>query len=211
MVRTNNFLYAERWSNYDTWGGDFLPITGESVYVPKGMSLLVDQSTPKLLSIIVEGALLFADEADYVVEAGAIIIDKGIFRAGTETDPYQNKLTFILNEDVNAAKLGFWNKVIGCHTCTFDMNGKALADTWVKIAKTAAVGATSIDLPSSIDWLAGQEIVIGSTGLDYKEAEVRIIKTVSVDKKQITFDEPLKYSHTAMTEKFGISEFNRTA
>lgn len=91
------------------------------------------------------------------------------------------------------------------------MHGKRITDVWVKIAKTAAVGATTIDLPSAVDWLAGQEIVIGSTGLDYKEAEHRTIKTVSVDKKQITFDEPLKYSHTAMTEKFGISEFNRTA
>ncbi len=55
------FTYAYRWSDPDTWGGDIPPIAQDAVYVPKGMVLLVDQSTPNLKSIIVEGSIIFAD------------------------------------------------------------------------------------------------------------------------------------------------------
>lgn len=48
------FNYIDRWSSQDTWGGESIPREGDSIYVPKGMSLLVDvPSTPVLDSIIV--------------------------------------------------------------------------------------------------------------------------------------------------------------
>ena len=50
-VATNGrvFRYANYWSQIDTWGGEFPPIEGESVYIPAGMNLLVDvDSTPVL-------------------------------------------------------------------------------------------------------------------------------------------------------------------
>jgi hypothetical protein len=56
-----DFTYAFRWSDPATWGGDIPPIDGDAVYFPKGMVLLVDQSTPNLNSIIVEGSIIFAD------------------------------------------------------------------------------------------------------------------------------------------------------
>ena len=52
-VTCRNFSYAYRWSDIDTWGGDFPPIEGDAVYVPQGMVLMVDQTTPKLKIIIV--------------------------------------------------------------------------------------------------------------------------------------------------------------
>jgi hypothetical protein len=42
-----------RWSDIRTWGTDLLPVEGDLVYVPKGMSLYVDQSTPRLDGIVV--------------------------------------------------------------------------------------------------------------------------------------------------------------
>jgi len=61
-VTCDNFTYAFRWSDPATWGGDIPPIDGDTVYVPKGMVLLVDQSTPKLQIIVVEGAIIFEDK-----------------------------------------------------------------------------------------------------------------------------------------------------
>jgi hypothetical protein len=57
-----DFIYAFRWSDPLTWGGDIPPIDGDAVYVPQGMVLLVDQSTPNLNIIIVEGSIIFSDE-----------------------------------------------------------------------------------------------------------------------------------------------------
>ena len=78
------FSYVLRWSDIRTWGTDMPPIDGDLVYVPKGMNLLVDQSTPNLKGILVEnGTLTFADESDMVISAGFIAVDGGIFVAGT--------------------------------------------------------------------------------------------------------------------------------
>jgi hypothetical protein len=37
-----------RWSDHRTWGTDLPPVDKDLVYVPPGMHLLVDQSTPQL-------------------------------------------------------------------------------------------------------------------------------------------------------------------
>lgn len=52
-IATDPFLYMDRWSDTDTWGGEAVPREGDTVYVPKGMTLLVDQSTPILDTVIV--------------------------------------------------------------------------------------------------------------------------------------------------------------
>lgn len=55
-------MYVMRWSDIRTWGTDLPPVEGDLVYVPKGMTLLVDQSTPRLDGIVVEdGKLIFSD------------------------------------------------------------------------------------------------------------------------------------------------------
>jgi hypothetical protein len=56
------FSYVLRWSDIRTWGTDLPPIANDLVFVPKGMNLLVDQSTPILQGILVQnGTLTFAD------------------------------------------------------------------------------------------------------------------------------------------------------
>lgn len=51
-----------RWSDIRTWGTDLIPVEGDLVYVPPGMTLFVDQSMPRLDGIVVEGGkLIFAD------------------------------------------------------------------------------------------------------------------------------------------------------
>lgn len=66
-----------RWSAEETWGGEVAPRNGDTVYVPSGMTLLVDQSSPQLASIIVEGKIIFADEDDYTIDAQHFIINEG--------------------------------------------------------------------------------------------------------------------------------------
>lgn len=47
-VIQSEFKYVMRWSDPDTWGTDKPPQEGDLVYVPAGMILYVDQTTPKL-------------------------------------------------------------------------------------------------------------------------------------------------------------------
>ena len=55
-------MYVMRWSDPDTWGTDNPPKEDDLVYVPPGMILYMDATTPRLEAIIVEGGtLIFAD------------------------------------------------------------------------------------------------------------------------------------------------------
>lgn len=61
-ITYQNFSYVMRWSDIRTWGTDLFPVDGDLIYVPAGMNLYVDQSTPKLKGILVQnGTITFAD------------------------------------------------------------------------------------------------------------------------------------------------------
>lgn len=106
-----------------------MPVDGDSIHIPVGMTLLVDQSTPKLNKIFVEGTIIFADEIDMTIQAETIIIYKGKLQAGKQNLPYQKRLTFILASSP-APTLGEQSKLILCYHCTLDMHGKTKNYKW---------------------------------------------------------------------------------
>lgn len=77
-----------RWSDERTWGMSFKPEDGDLVQVPKGQVLYVDESTPKLIGIVVEGKIVFADETDINVTTDFILVKGGEFIVGQEERPY---------------------------------------------------------------------------------------------------------------------------
>lgn len=76
-IQTEDFKYVMRWSDERTWGMSFKPADGDLVYVPKGQVLWVDQSTPKLIGIVVEGKIIFSDEGPMTITTDFITINKG--------------------------------------------------------------------------------------------------------------------------------------
>ena len=200
-VTCRNFSYAYRWSDPDTWGGDFPPIEGDAVYVPQGMVLMVDQSTPKLKIIIVEGSLTFADEAPITLQSEMIMVNYGTFQIGTEDNPYQNNLTIILHGGYYDRQIPvFGNKFIGCHSCQFDIHGKPRNRTWTELSDTSPSGSTTVKLIDAVDWVVGEQIVVASTSYDHTQAERRIITAIDSSKKIITVNSPFLYSHLGLTE-----------
>lgn len=96
------FRYVNYWSLIDTWGGEFLPIEGESVYVPPGLHLLVDiDSTPILNAVVVEGSLIFPPDSDpyhlRTFDAHYVMVKNGYFEVGTEEFPYTSKLIITMH------------------------------------------------------------------------------------------------------------------
>jgi hypothetical protein len=207
-IKVGNFTYANRWSDPNTWGGDIPPVSGDTVYVPAGMVLLVDQSTPNLKTIIVDGSIVFADEDDYIIETGSITVRFGSFQAGTEKKPYQHQLTFLLHGGYYDKQLpGMGNKGIGCHACKFDMHGKPIVNTWTELDATADVGATSITVRGAIDdWKVGDMFVVASTSFVHEEAERREITAIDKVNKVITFEEPLAFKHVSVVDDYGTTD-----
>jgi hypothetical protein len=89
------YTYTFNWSDgEDTWGGEFAPVDGETFMVPKGFNLLFDIDTgPKLKAVLVQGALIFAPNAEdpthhRTFDASYIFIDGGRMELGTAEFPY---------------------------------------------------------------------------------------------------------------------------
>jgi hypothetical protein len=100
---SNIFRYVSAWSDPDTWGGEYTPVDGESVYVPAGLHLLVDvDSTPILEAVIVEGSIIFpSDDLNLThlrtFDAYYVFVNGGYFEAGTEDYPYLSKLIITMH------------------------------------------------------------------------------------------------------------------
>lgn len=125
VLTLQTFSYVLRWSDIRTWGTDLFPVDGDLVFVPAGMNLLVDQSTPILKGILVQnGTLTFADESNMIISAGIITVVGGKLIAGTQQHPYQHKLTFVMYGDYYGPQQPmFGNKGIGCMECFISIYG----------------------------------------------------------------------------------------
>jgi hypothetical protein len=157
-ILQDTFLYVLKWSDPSTWGVDSLPIDNDLVYVPLGLTLLVDVNTPVLNGIAVEGGnLIFSDDADLTVQAGFIMMNGGTFLAGTEKHPHTKKLTFIMHGNYYGKQMPmFGNKGIGCMNCKFYMYGTPRLATWTTLSATINPGDTTFTLSDDIDWVAGE-------------------------------------------------------
>lgn len=168
-------MYVMRWSNESTWGVSFKPINGDLVHVPKGQVLWVDESTPNLLGIVVEGKIIFSDERPINVTTNFITINKGTFVAGTLQKPYQNLLRFRLTGWIrNPMQPIFGTKVIGCEACKFSMHAKGLANfRWTTLNQTINPGNQVVKLDVTVpdtyaNSVNGAKLIVTSTGLDHK-------------------------------------------
>lgn len=105
------------------------------MYVPKGMTLLVDvASTPLLDTIIVEGKIKFADEQDMTLDARYFLVIGGEFEAGTEDKRYSHNLLITMHGGYYDRQLPiFGNKVLGCLNCKFNMHGQERTPTWTEV------------------------------------------------------------------------------
>jgi hypothetical protein len=153
------FQYVNKWSSDVTWGGEFAPLEGESVYVPKGLNLLVDvDSTPVLNAVIVEGSIIFAPDKTNAnhhrtFDAHYIFVHRGAMEVGTEDFPYTSKITITMHSQASDPYLPIYgNKVIGVKHGKLDMHGPVRTPTWTELDITAAAGTATLTLKEAVDW-----------------------------------------------------------
>lgn len=136
------------------------------------------------------------------IHAGIITINRGEFRAGTEENPYQHMLTFVMYGDYYGTQQPiFGNKGIGCLECKFSMHGKVRTYTWTMLSASIMAGDTTLNVMDSVDWEVGEEIVVASTDFDHNEAEKKTITAISGT--TITVDSAFVHEHFSGVENYG--------
>ena len=183
----------DRWSLTNTWLHDEPPGAGYNVLVPLDQTLLYDEQAPPLGTIIVQGVLVFARK-DLTLSVTNILVQGGKFEIGTEQDPFMEKATITLrggeNDGGSIPLLGKKMLAVtggpGSSSSTFaggawaslrdvgelDIHGAPRADTWVKVAATISVGATTFEVATAVDFAPGEHIVVSSPPEQFTVASV---------------------------------------
>nr|XP_023401443.1 fibrocystin-L [Loxodonta africana] len=197
------FLYVDAWSSNFSWGGKSPPEEGSLAVITKGQTILLDQSTPILKMLLIQGGTLIFDEADIELQAENILItDGGILQIGTEASPFQHKAVITLHGHLRSPELPIYGaKTLAVREGVLDLHGLPVPVIWTRLAQTAKAGERTLVLQEAVTWKAGDDIVIASTGHRHsqRENEKRTIASVSADGVNITLTNPLNYSHLGTT------------
>lgn len=146
------------WSNEATWGGEFLPMDDDTLYIPEGLNLLMDiDSSPLLKAIIIEGSLIIPPDSDpnhiRTLDAYYIFVRSGLMEVGTEDFPYTSKIIITMHGDKQSPEIPIYgNKVIGVRYGTLDMHGVERVPSWTELQTTVMPGSNTITLVRSVDW-----------------------------------------------------------
>ncbi|VDP87119.1 unnamed protein product [Echinostoma caproni] len=175
---------------------------------------MLDQDTPVLTMVLINGGMLFFDPTkDVELKARyIIIINNGTLQIGTEAEPHPSRATITLYGHVREKELPlFGAKVLALRNGTLELHGLPRAVTWTRLAQPADVGSRTLVLKQPVDWQPGEEIVITSTGgpTAHNENEVHRIQSISNNRKTLTLIDSIQYPKISTTIQYsnGVSGF----
>jgi len=184
-----DFWYIDRWSSHFTWGCNDTnitcpnkPVEGDIAVIPWGKTVLLDESTPILTVLLIQGGtLLWAHQDGIKLSSQYILItDEGRFEMGTPEEPLCGPdPANPINADIElfghhrSIKLPIYGaKVFAIRNGTIDMHGCPIDKTWTVINQTVEAGSNTIVLKDSVynplspmtSWKIGDDVVIATTG-----------------------------------------------
>ena len=157
------------WSAAATWTsfGSTKPTAGSSVTIPAGVHIMLDESTPALANLTINGTLEFERQnlsltANWVMVMGALHI-------GSAASPFAQKATINLTgTNVNESIMGMGTRGLMVMGGILELHGTPPTKTWTKLNAHAPQGATNLTLMESVNWQANDQIVVAPT--DYYQA-----------------------------------------
>ncbi|XP_033758550.1 fibrocystin-L-like [Pecten maximus] len=215
-IQTNaGFNYYDVWSSEHSWGGNGKPVAEDFVVIPEGQTILLDETTPVLKMLLIQGGTLIFDEKNIELNAEYILVtNNGTFQIGTEEEPFQSKAFITLHGHTLSTELPIYgNKVLAVRSGRLELHGMPLERTWTLLGQTAEEGDSTVLLEQILGAKVGDEIVIATTGHRHSqgETEVRTVTAVSADGLSLTLSEPLKYKHLGVTSTIGSRQLEGRA
>ena len=156
---------ATLWSDTTTWGGA-KPPAGVAVIIPAGKQVIIDENTPLLGELTIEGELLFKAGVTAELSADVIKIKAGgALRAGSATAPFTGLATITLRStNIAGSAIGMGTRGILVDSGgKLELFGKPPTVPWTKLNAHANAGSTSLTLEKAVDWKTGDQIVLAPT------------------------------------------------
>lgn len=195
---TDTAKQAGLWQDASTWTDGTVPVAGERVLIPVGMTVTNNGTTADVLWIHVAGKLTFCDHCDTQLNVHTIYVPMGgVLDLGATGMPTTGKC--VVEWLPGPFLPGDSTKLSRGLICHGEFMACGLQKTaWTEVPGECAVGATSITLPSApVNWQVGDRIIITGTdsprnGVKY-QSEFRTI--TAVNGATVTFDQPLQFRH----------------
>jgi cell surface hyaluronidase len=209
-----NIAAALKWSDANTWKtlGLAKPTAGSSISIPKGKTVLLDETPPALGILTIDGALTF-ERKDLELSARAIMIHGGTLQIGSALKPFEQRARITLigpDAGDETANMGMGAKFLAVmEGGTLDLHGASRGASWIKLGATAAKGATTITLERAPGWRIGDRLAIASSDYDPKQAEEAVITAISG--ATVTLKTALKTMHYGQLQTFGARTLDERA
>ena len=209
-----NMAAALKWSDASTWKtlGVAKPTAGSSLSIPRGKTVLLDETPPALGTITIDGALTF-ERKDLELSARAIMVHGGTLQVGTALKPFEQRARITLigpDAGDENANMGMGAKFIAVmNGGTLDLHGASRGASWLKLGATAGKGAKTISLERAPGWRVGDRLAIASSDYDPKQAEEAVVTAVSGP--SVTLATALKTMHYGQLQSFGTRTLDERA
>ncbi|GFR79019.1 transmembrane protein 2-like [Elysia marginata] len=138
-------LSLVNWSEPSAWPTGHVPAENEAVTIAKGQSILLDtRDIPRLLSLTIEGTLVWGDVDDIRLETSFILVN-GEFHIGSEECPFEKKAVIFLYGRSNSPEYSeeFGRKFIGVENGgKLEIHGKP-KKSWTKLTGSVSPSTDS--------------------------------------------------------------------
>jgi hypothetical protein len=153
---------VQRWSDPATWGGA-KPTANAAVLIPAGKKILLDENTPDLAGLTIDGELIAEEQRSVTLTADYILL-RGSLRAGTAGQPYTGRLDISLNATDTAQTIEtMGTRGILVMGGRLELYGAAPATAWTKISDHIEAGTNSFSTLAAQGWKPGDQIVLAPT------------------------------------------------
>lgn len=226
-------MRSGNWSDAATWSSGKIPSQGDQVLIDAGHTVTYDLVSQEAIRLIhVRGRLLFSRTQNTQLDVGMIILQNsdtvdenfhcsvrhesvylGEPRPTLEVGAPMNPIPAHLTARIRLVDFADMRDDCGPGIISYggrmDFHGTPLNKTWSKLGQTAGLGATTVTLSDSVNWKAGDHIIITGTnkfesfksdgdtfrGKDKAHTEENYIASISSSGKVMTLATPLRRTH----------------
>lgn len=169
------------WHEPSTWPDYRVPVAGQSVTLPQGRKVLLQQDAGAVLGLVTVPAtseLILGENASSGVFLSASGLDVlGALRAGAESCRLHTRVQITLHGARPSTRAALdalpptykGIKVSG----TLELHGKQYHRTWCRLARAVQPGDTVLLLQRPVNWEAGQQVLLTTTAIKDSREWVR--------------------------------------
>jgi hypothetical protein len=196
-----------RWQNASTWNTGRVPTTGDTVLIPAGLTVTLDDKRPIARTVVVSGILRYDPARPSLLSAATVLVrPDGVLEMGTDAAPLQSTAALTLRGDAYPS----------AEDPALHGNGLLVLGRWVargafktpflRLAAPTAAGAAQVTLAApATGWAVGDTVALPDSRAPYARlvtsgrpeswSETATISRISSDKRTITLSAPLRFVH----------------